>query len=159
MNEIPDNPGVVARPPLIYLGALLAGALLQFADPVALLPWDLPALARIAIGIVVALDGVALMTFAFPMFRRHGTNVQTGLPVNAIITDGPYRFTRNPLYVSMTLIYAGIAFAADSAWIAGLLVPVLFVIRYGVIAREELYLERKFGATYLDYKSRVRRWI
>ena len=77
----------------------------------------------------------------------------------ALVTGGIYRHTRNPLYVALALVYAGIAVAADSLWALMFLAPCLGVIRYGVIAREEAYLERKFGEEYRRFKSAVRRWL
>jgi protein-S-isoprenylcysteine O-methyltransferase Ste14 len=100
-----------------------------------------------------------LAGWAFARFIRAGTNIPTNRPTTALVTAGPYRFSRNPIYIALTLLYLGIALAVDSAWIAGLIVPVLIAIRYGVIAREESFLEQKFGAAYRDYKARVRRWL
>jgi protein-S-isoprenylcysteine O-methyltransferase Ste14 len=102
------------------------------------------------------LVGVAIFLRAF---RRHGTNVPTYKPATALVTDGPYRFSRNPGYVSMFLIYAGIVLAADNAWLLGLLVIFVAVIHYGVVRREEHYLEHRFGDDYRRYRSAVRRWI
>jgi protein-S-isoprenylcysteine O-methyltransferase Ste14 len=70
-----------------------------------------------------------------------------------------FRFTRNPIYIGMFLGQTGLGIGFDSLWVLAMLVPFCLVIRYGVVAREEAYLERKFGAVYLDYKSRVRRWL
>lgn len=81
------------------------------------------------------------------------------MPATAVVADGVYSFTRNPMYLGMALIYAGIAIAADSLLTLILLISVLVVIRYAVIAKEERYMEAKFGAAYRDYKARVRRWI
>jgi protein-S-isoprenylcysteine O-methyltransferase Ste14 len=91
--------------------------------------------------------------------KRAGTNVDPREPTTAIVTGGPYRFTRNPLYLSMTLVYAGITALANALPAALLLPAVLAFMRRGVIEREERYLERKFGDEYMDYKARVRRWI
>ena len=92
-------------------------------------------------------------------FRAAGTPVEPYKPTSAIVSDGLYGLSRNPIYVALTLIYLGIGVAIDSPWILALVVPVLLVMRTGVIAREERYLERKFGAEYLDYKVSVRRWV
>lgn len=91
--------------------------------------------------------------------RRAGTNVDPREPTTAIVTGGPYRFTRNPLYVSMTLMYTGISALANALWPMLLLPGVLAVMNKGVIEREERYLERKFGDEYLRYKAGVRRWV
>ena len=90
---------------------------------------------------------------------RAGTAIRPTIPTTALVTTGPFRFTRNPLYVGATIIYVGIAVAARSLWALALLLVVLAVMQRGVIDREEHYLERKFGADYVRYKERVRRWI
>jgi protein-S-isoprenylcysteine O-methyltransferase Ste14 len=97
--------------------------------------------------------------WAITTIRRAGTRVETYKPTAAIVENGPYRFTRNPIYLGMFLGQAGLATGFNSAWILAMLVPFYFVIRFGVIAREEAYLEHKFGEVYLAYKSRVRRWL
>lgn len=153
-----DNPGVIAHPPIIYGVGLAAGIASE-----AFWPWGrglfAAAPAWVAIGVVLAVLGAALLVYAASRFFRAGTNVPTHLPSTTLVTWGPYRWSRNPIYVALTLIYSGLALAIG-AWSALALLPlVLVVMRYGVIAREELYLEHKFGTEYADYKKRVRRWI
>ena len=92
-------------------------------------------------------------------YPKAGTQFDVHKPTTAIVENGPYRFTRNPIYLGMFLSQAGIAIGFDDLWVLATLVPFYFVIRHGVVAREEAYLERKFGAVYLGYKSRVRRWL
>jgi protein-S-isoprenylcysteine O-methyltransferase Ste14 len=92
-------------------------------------------------------------------FERAGTNHGTHKPATALVTGGLNRFSRNPIYISLSLIYAGIALLANSAWALVLLVPLLIVMHYGVIVREERYLEMKFGEDYRRYKAAVRRWL
>lgn len=148
-----DTAGVIAPPPLIYLGGLVAGIVF---DHVA--GW--PAMrTQAGAGAALLVLGVLLMFLGIREFKRAGTDYHPHRPSTRIVTGGPFRFTRNPLYLSLTLIYAGLALALGSFWALVLLVPVLLVIRYGVIAREERYLEAKFGAEYLRYKSSVRRWL
>ena len=90
---------------------------------------------------------------------RAGTSPDPGQPTKKIVAEGPFRFTRNPIYVSFTLTYLGITMSVNALW-SVLFLPVgLLIVRHGVIAREERYLERKFGPEYLQYKARVRRWI
>src|SRR5262249_401305 len=91
--------------------------------------------------------------------RNAGTQVETYKPTTTIVASGPYRFTRNPIYLGMVLGLIGLAIAFDSLWILATLVPFYLVIRYGVVAPEEAYLERKFGDVYLGYKSPVPRWL
>ncbi len=156
VHDKPDHPDVIAPPPLIYLGFLGVGLLLDqvwpVAAPVAASPRYWLALALFGVGLVIALAG-------FREFRRAKTNVNPHKPTTAIITGGPYAYTRNPLYVALALFHGAIAIALGNVWALLLLVPALLVIRYGVIAREERYLEAKFGAEYLAYKGRVRRWL
>lgn len=154
-----DTPGVIAPPPLILAAMLAAGGVLDRAYPVPIFGAEAAPLARYVVAAVLILAGVALMAAFLRAFRRHGTNVPTYKPATALVTDGPYRFSRNPGYVAMFLVFAGIALAGDSAWLALLLGVFAVVMRYGVVAREERYLERKFGADYLRYKAEVRRWI
>ncbi len=150
-----DGPGVVAPPPLIYLGFLLLGLGLDQLWPTAVLPDH----ARYIAGPALIVLGLAILTAAVRRFGKARTHVQTRKPATAIVTGGPYRVSRNPIYPAFAAIHAGIAVAADSLWVLLLLVPALIVVRYGVIAREERYLEEKFGEDYLRYKARVRRWL
>jgi len=104
-------------------------------------------------------SGVVLMNWFFWTLRCAGTPVNPEKPVSSLVTDGPFRYTRNPGYHSMVMIYTGIASLANAFWAILFLTATLTVIRRGVIEREERYLERKFGEEYLRYKARVRRWI
>lgn len=153
--EAPENAGVVAPPPLIYAGALAAGLLANVLFPVAFLPRFLSR----ALGWPLIGGGLLLGLYGFRTLRGSGTNVDPYEPTTALVDEGPYRFTRNPLYVGMTLMYAGISARANALWPVLLLPFVLVVMRRGVIEREERYLERLFGEEYLRYKARVRRWI
>ena len=83
----------------------------------------------------------------------------TNVPTRALVTTGIHGWTRNPIYVGFFLVYLGIGIAARSPWILILTPPLAVTIRYGVVAREEVYLERRFGDAYGDYKMRVRRWL
>ena len=151
----PDNPGVVAPPPLIYAGALALRLVANKLYPMAFLP---RAVSRV-LGLPLIFGGLAIGLLGFREMRRAETNVDPYKPATAIVTEGPYRFTRNPLYVGMTLVYSGIT-ALFNAFPAAMLLPLaLAVMRGGVIEREERYLERKFGDEYLAYKARVRRWL
>jgi protein-S-isoprenylcysteine O-methyltransferase Ste14 len=149
------NPGVIAPPPFIYAGALAAGLL---ANRRLRLPF-LPRRLRRAFGPLLIICGLVVALLGSREMSRAGTNVDPYKPATTVVTGGPYRFTRNPIYVGFTLMYVGIA-ALANALIPILLLPaVQQLIRRGVIEREELYLERKFGDEYLQYKGRVRRWI
>ena len=155
VDDLGDNPGVVAPPPLVYAGALAAGLLAGRAYPVAFLP---RVIARV-LGPSLLAGGFLLIGSGLRAMRRAGTNVDPREPATAIVTEGPYRFTRNPIYVGLTLVYGGVAALANALPAAILLPFVLIVMQRGVIEREERYLERKFGDEYLRYKARVRRWV
>jgi len=150
-----DIPGVIAPPPLILLGHILLGLALDWLRPAPFLP----ATAQYALGgALIALAG-ALAGAAIFRFVRAGTNVPTRRPATALVVAGPYRFSRNPIYVGMILLLLGIGVMVDSVWIVALAVPFALVLRYGVIAREERYLAAKFGDAYRLYCTQVRRWI
>ena len=151
----PDSPGVLVLPPLLYGGAFLLGLLLGRVLPLGR-PAAVPA--RIA-GAACVAAGLAIAWWGERVMRRAGTNVRPDLPSTALVTDGPFRYTRNPLYVGLTLLYTGVALLIPRTWPLLLLLPVLLVMRWGVIAREERYLEQKFGEPYRAYLGRVRRWL
>jgi protein-S-isoprenylcysteine O-methyltransferase Ste14 len=156
MNEpIEDNPGVIARPPLIHAAFLALGFGLDAIWEIAVLEGSL----QYVIGGAGIAGGVVLMALAMRRFSTAGTNIPTNRPSTAVVASGPYRFSRNPIYLSMLLIFTGIGLAADNGWLLMLVVPLVLIMRFGVIAREERYLERKFGEDYLRYKISVRRWI
>ena len=150
-----DTAGVIAPPPLIFLGALGAG----FALDAAVGTGSLPSTVAVPIGAASVVGGVGLLRSFLGAFQRARTPIDPSTPTEAIVTDGPYRLTRNPAYLGMVLTYAGIALVSNSPWALAPLPVAIAIIDRGVIAREERYLERKFGSRYLDYKRRVRRWI
>lgn len=152
-----DTPGVIAPPPLLFLGALAIGAALDFG----LLRFStgLPGWFRFGVGAVLAAAAVGLAAGALLRFRRAGTAVEPWRPSTALVTDGVYRFTRNPIYLAMALLYVALALAMDSAVVLVLLPPVMALVQVGVIAREERYLERKFDDEYRRYRAAVRRWV
>jgi len=151
----PDSPGVIIIPPLLYLGTLIVGVILHVLVPLPAFP---PLPARI-VGVVLIVASAALARWGERTMRRAGTNVRPDRPTLAIVTDGPFRFSRNPLYVSLTGLYLGIALIIDDVWPLVLVVPLLIVMRWGVVAREERYLDAKFGEPYRAYRARVRRWL
>jgi protein-S-isoprenylcysteine O-methyltransferase Ste14 len=155
MHNAADVPGVLVFPPLLFGVTLALGLLLHLIYPVNLLP---VLLARIA-GTLILIASVWLALSAEAAMKRAGTNVRPDRPTLALVTDGPFRFTRNPLYLAAIGIYVGIALLVDTLWPLVLLIPLLVVLAKGVIGREERYLEAKFGETYRNYKSRVRRWL
>src|SRR5438093_8666818 len=151
-----DDRGVVllARPPIVYLISILAGFGLNAVWPVELVPRAIETL-----GGSLILLAVALFALSVRQFRRARTPIRSRKAVTAVITTGPYRLSRNPIYVSFTLLQLGLGMWANSAWLVGMLIPTLVLMSYGVIAREERYMTRKFGDEYLQYKRAVRRWF
>jgi protein-S-isoprenylcysteine O-methyltransferase Ste14 len=150
-----DNPKVLILPPLLYGVALAAGFLLQWLAPRPILSSS----ARYWAGGVLLASGVLLAVWARRVMEQAGTNVNPTLPTTALVAAGPFRFSRNPLYVALTLVYVALALLANALWVLVLIVPVLFVTHYGVVRREERYLEAKFGDAYRAYRSRVRRYL
>ena len=150
-----DVARVIAPPPLIFFGALVLGLLLSLIFPSTLLPGALPWI----IGMPLIAIGILLLASALVAMARAHTSPDISEPTRALVVSGPFRFTRNPIYVSFTLIYTGIAIAFNSLWAFVLMPLVLLAIDRGVIAREEKYLARRFGDEYLQYKARVQRWL
>jgi protein-S-isoprenylcysteine O-methyltransferase Ste14 len=156
-DEKRDNPGGVAPPPAIYFAGLVAGLIFNYFFPAAIA--FLPRMVEIIVGIVFVAIAGFIIVFAFRSFSAAKTNIEPWKPTTAIVSSGVYRFSRNPIYLAMTLLYIGAALLLDSLWVLLFAVPILFLINFGVIAREEKYLTAKFGKEYLDYKKRVRRWL
>ena len=156
MADNQDNPGIRVPPPLIDLLPLVAGLALdrRFLH-VPFLP------RRLARPLGWALIGSSWLVGGWFMrtIEKAGTPIRTDRPVPRLVTDGPFRYTRNPGYLGLTMLYAGIAVLRNSLWAILLLPLVLYVIQREVIGREERYLERTFGEEYLAYKARVRRWV
>lgn len=150
--------GVITRPPVLYLGCLILGLVLDRVLPL-LLTLPEAALVRWTAGGGLILVGVAIAAAGIRNFSRAATPVPSNQPVRVLVTTGIHGWSRNPIYVGMFLIYAGIGLAARSAWVLILALPLAITLRYVVVAREEAYLERRFGSAYRDYKARVRRWL
>jgi protein-S-isoprenylcysteine O-methyltransferase Ste14 len=153
-----ETAGVIARPPLLFLTALVLG---HAADHVLPSPFGVPGTGTVRwiVAGVLILGGIALAAAGIRDFSRAGTPVPTNEPTRALVTSGAHGWSRNPIYIGMFSIYAGAGVADRSPWILILALPLAITIRYGVVAREEAYLERRFGDVYRDYKSRVRRWL
>lgn len=154
-DEHPDHADIIALPPVVYLAFFALGMGLNYVWPLA----PLTSGPRYPLGFALVAGGVLLIARAMVQFRRAGTHLEPYKPTIALVTDGVFRWSRNPIYVALSLIYVGIGVIANNGWILILLLPLLVVMRYGVIAREERYLERKFGETYRRYKATVHRWL
>ena len=173
MTAASDTPGVIAPPPLIYIGFVLLGwAILQLAATPAVasaigpdaagwlgLGFGLETPTRRMVALPLIIGGLLLDGAAAGYFRRIGTAVEPWKPSTVLATDGLYRFSRNPIYLGFAITYAGLAVAMDSVLVLLLLIPCLWVVDRLVIRREERYLAAKFGADYDAYRVRVRRWL
>ena len=156
MDDTADTAQVIIHPPVAWGLAVIAGLALNWLVPLPFLPADQPVR---WLGAVVFVLALALGVSAVITMIRAGSNVPTNRPTTTIVEHGPYRFTRNPIYLGMFLGQIGLAIAFNNLWLLMTLVPFALVIRYGVVAREEAYLARKFGDAYRGYCSRVRRWL
>jgi protein-S-isoprenylcysteine O-methyltransferase Ste14 len=155
MADDQDDPGIRVPPPLIYLLPLILGLLLNRRAPVPFLPRS----AARGLGWPLIGGGVVLNGWFLRTIRDADVPIRTDKPVPRLTTEGPFRYSRNPSYLALAMIYAGIAVLRNSPWAVLFLPVVLVVIQREVIGREERYLERAFGEEYLAYKGRVRRWV
>lgn len=152
-----ENAGVHFPPPILYLGGLLAGWLLdRFAKP---LPLSRLGGGVLPVGAVLVVAGVLLVAWGMLTFRRAHTAIVPHRPASRVVTSGPYRFTRNPMYTGLAIAYCGAAAALNSAWPLVLLPLVIALLVRLVIDREEAYLASAFGGEYDAYRQRVRRWL
>jgi len=151
-----DNSGVKAPPPLIFLPPLLLGLALHFVIPLPFLP---TVLLQLVIGIPILFLAGVLIISAVVTIRRANTTFSLHKESTALVTQGPYRLSRHPSYLAASVLYLGIGVAVNALWVVLLLPVPVVVITMTAMRREEAYLERKFGAEYLNYKARVRRWL
>ncbi len=146
---------VVVKPPQLFLITIVTGLLLQLLWPLSFTG----SVSTILLGLSLISGSLGLMVWADGTFKRLDTAVNPDQPTTQIIKTGPYRFSRNPMYLAFLLIQAGVGFAVSSWWLFIALLPAYLVLRWGVIAREEQYLRGLFGVEYLDYQTAVRRWL
>jgi protein-S-isoprenylcysteine O-methyltransferase Ste14 len=153
-----DNANVPVFPPILFGVALVAAFAARALVPLRLVA---PSAAKIAVlaGAGFALLGAAFGGWALLSFLGARTTPHPNHPVSALVTSGPYRFSRNPMYVGFAAVTAGLALVANSAWFLLVLAPLVFALRRLVIDREESYLERKFGDDFRAFRARTRRWI
>lgn len=156
-SNVPATAKVIAPPPVLFIGVLLLGLLIDRL--IWRMPVGLPDMLRLILGGVLVAAGVILLVTAIASFARAGTGVRHAAGSSTLVTGGLHAFTRNPMYLAMALAYAGLALLADSLISLLLLAPLLIVIQVGVIAREERFMEARFGDTYRAYRKRVRPWI
>jgi protein-S-isoprenylcysteine O-methyltransferase Ste14 len=153
-----DHADVAIKPPFLFLGALALGCLLSLIIPIG------PRLASpngsaLAVGLTFVALGFALAAFSGRAFHRAGTEIVPGRPASALVTTGPYKITRNPIYIGMALVYFGLAIVMTSIWVLALLIPALMILQRSVVMPEEAYLKRRFGAAYRKYQAHVPRWL
>ncbi len=153
-----DNANVLVLPPVLFGLGIGVGYLLRWLDPVRLVPLRVEGEAAFA-GSALSLVGLAFGGWAFFTFVRAKTTPHPNHPVNTLVTWGPYRFSRNPMYVGLSVFTAGLALLANTAWLLAALPAVWLALRRLVIDREEAYLERRFSEEYRSFKARTRRWI
>lgn len=156
MPETPDHADVRVLPPLLFLGSIGLGVLAQLALP---LGFASQSGLRVALGLAVVALGVAALAWTLVWMRRTHQDPDPREPSPELIVGGPFRWSRNPIYVGMTLIQIGVGIALGNAWLLLLLVPTVAVLQREVIAKEEAYLTRKFGDAYVAYQRSVRRWL
>jgi protein-S-isoprenylcysteine O-methyltransferase Ste14 len=145
----------VFRPPFIYLASIATGLAFHWM-------WSRPLLSGVALaplGAILVMGSLLLFGSSVQRFRAAGTPVPARKPTTAIVRTGPYRFSRNPIYLAFSLLQMGIAVWVNSWWLVATLAAAVAIIQWVVVPREERYLEAKFGPTYLDYKTSVRRWL
>ena len=154
--EAAAGPGIRVPPPAFYLAALAIGIALEY------LLWPIPVLgapSKYVIASILIIVSVLIMPPVLMRFRRAATSFDVRKAASTLITDGPYRFSRNPTYVSLTMLYLGVGILINDGWVLILVIPVFFVMDLWVIRREEHHLEATFGEQYLRYKGTVRRWL
>lgn len=153
--ETADNPGVAVLPPFLFGGTFLAVLLLQFLWPLRLLPYA----TAFWIGLALVVISLAIGSWGRQTMHAAQTPISPLKPSIHLVESGPFRYSRNPVYLAITLLYIGATFLLNSWWGVILLLPMLIVLHFGVVRREERYLESKFGEAYLVYRSRVRRYF
>lgn len=155
MTTHQTSSGVRIFPPLLQIASIALGFLLQWAVPLRMPESLRPVMLA---GYVLLAIALGLMAWSVIGMIRAGTTPNPTRPTTALLIHGPYRFTRNPMYLAWELIVVGVGLAANAPWVIVMALPAAFVTLRLVIDKEERYLETKFGAEYLDYKARVRRW-
>ena len=157
-DESRDTANIMLPAPVIYLGALALSVVAKLLFRSALLPSALAGVRRLG-GVKLLVGGLALIGWSVRTMYRHDTSPLPEHPTETLVEDGPFGFSRNPIYLGMTMIYTGVTLLLNNLWGIVLLPAVLTAMRRGVIEREEEYLTERFGEPYIDYIRRVRRWF
>ena len=155
MSEVINGPGIPLPTPIFYIVALIIGIGLNYLVPISFIPniWSY------IVGIPLIVISFIMMPPILKRFKKAGTPFKVREPATALVTDGAYKYSRNPGYVSLTLLYIGLGIVFDNFWVLLLLIPVLLLVDIWIIRKEESNLEEIFGEQYLQYKSSVRRWL
>lgn len=153
-----DYADVAIKPPILFLGALVLGLILTILFPIG------PGIAApngvgLTVGISFMVLGFVLAIFPARRFRKAGTSVMPGEPSTALVQEGAYKVTRNPIYIGLILTYFGLCLVLTSVWMLLLLIPAVIILHRGVVKREEDYLDWKFGDAYRRYADQVPRWL
>jgi protein-S-isoprenylcysteine O-methyltransferase Ste14 len=148
-------PNVKVVPPSVYLAGVVIGIVISIWIPTKIVPSSL----AWTLGGILIVCGAVLSGSAILEFKGMGTTVRPDRAASTLVVVGPYRITRNPMYLGLALVYLGMAIADQSVWAVMLLPVVLTIIQRRVIEPEEAFLERRFGTSYIRYKENVRRWI
>ena len=155
-TDLEDKPDVAIHPPTVFLAALIIGFIFRaFAG--GRLP--LPDLVAEGVGGIILVAALMLIVSAVSAFAEAGEKLRPATPSNALLTEGVYQFTRNPMYLAMVLIGVGFGIATENLWIIIASIGAGAIINFLVFPHEEAYLERKFGVDYREFKERVRRWV
>ena len=155
MSKSRETPTIFMQPPLIFFSAIILGAVMNRFVATSLFPL----LVRLGAGIPVTLVSLCLSALTFREFNKYDASIDYKKPPKLIITTGPFRLSRNPLYLSGIMLVLGAGLILNSLWVIGMLIPSIFLVRYGAIQCEERCLHDRFGAEYERYSSSVRRWI
>jgi protein-S-isoprenylcysteine O-methyltransferase Ste14 len=150
-----DSPGVIIFPPILFGLGMIVSTALHFVSPQ---PIVARGLAFVLSGLILALS-ISLAIWAHRTMSAAGTTPNPAAPTTALVTTGPFAYSRNPIYIAETLIYVAVAFFVNDLWFAPVLVAVMVVLERGVIRREERYLAAKFAGAYEHYRAHVRRWL
>jgi protein-S-isoprenylcysteine O-methyltransferase Ste14 len=155
MENQNDKAWFMPSPPILFIGAIIVGVVLNFLIPIEIILLSV----RLFVGAPLFICFVIIASLTFRAFIKHGTGFDHKKPTVLIITSGPFRITRNPLYLSGIFLMLGAGLILNNIWVLGLTVPVVIALIYGMVIPEEKFLTEKFGKEYLRYKSSVRRWI
>ncbi len=156
MNDVDRSTGIRLIPPLVFLGFILLGFAVDWLWPAG---FGVPAAVRWTVGLILIVGPISVLPSLFTAFRRANSEYDVRKMPNALVTDGAFRYSRNPGYLGLIIVTVGIAVAFDDPWVLLALVPAIALVHYGVVLMEEAVLERAFGDEYREYKRRVRRWI